>query len=81
MIEVKEGSIKVVVLEMIPLNGFDNPKHYLLSFKLIDGTTHLPPVHKVVTEHDDIRKVLKKEIEVYKELKNFVNEVFRDATR
>jgi len=81
MIEVSEGSIKVVVLEMIPLNVSERPKHYLLSFKLIDGTKHLPPVRKVVTEHDDIRQVLRKEIEVYKSLKEFTKVIFHDATR
>ena len=81
MIEVSEGSIKVVVLEMIPLNVAERPKHYLLCFKLIDGTRHLPPVRKVVTENDDIRSVLRKEIEVYRRLKNFVKVIFHDAVR
>lgn len=81
MVEVKHGSIRIRVLECIPLNISDYPKHYLLSFQIVDGTLKLPPCHKVITERDDIRKILEKEIEVYMQLRDFARSMFYGATR
>jgi len=74
----KDG-IKVAVLEMIPLEAFENPKQYLMSFCIIDGNKRYPPIFKIVSERDDLRKVILMEIEVYKQVKSFLDEVFEDA--
>ncbi len=75
----KDG-VKIAILEMIPLEGFENPKQFIMSFCIIEGNKRYPPIIRMVSERDDLRQVLLTEIEIFKKVKGFMKEVFGHGT-
>ena len=71
--DLRVGNIKIKVLEVIPLNINVQPRLKLLSYQIIDGDKRLPPIRVLINDRTNIRDVLKRAIETYIEVKDFLS--------
>lgn len=71
MSEVEVGSIKVRILEAIPIN-FADRRSYLLSLQIVDGNYVSPVVRKEVENLGMVPRIVTEFVEYYKQIRDVV---------